>query len=59
MSELLCRTWSIRSGQAADDGTSGTSTNPTSQNTNRFGGGILNNGGSLTLDNVVVQSCQA
>ena len=49
----------IQNGKAADDGTSGASTNPTSQNTNRFGGGILNNGGSLTLDNVVVQSCQA
>jgi hypothetical protein len=49
----------IRNGKAADDGTSGASTNPTAQNTNRFGGGILNNGGSVTLDNVVVQSCQA
>ncbi|MEP6817947.1 MAG: choice-of-anchor Q domain-containing protein [bacterium] len=49
----------IQNGRAADDGTSGTSTNPTSQNTNRFGGGILNNGGSVTLTNVVVQSCQA
>lgn len=49
----------IRNGQAADDGTSGASTNPTAQNTNRFGGCILNSGGSLTLENVVVQSCQA
>lgn len=49
----------IQNGQAADDGTSGASTNPTAQNTNRAGGGILNNGGTLTLDNVVVQSCQA
>src|SRR5204863_1225463 len=49
----------IQNGKGADDGTSGTSTNPTSQNTNRFGGGILNNGGSVTLDNVFVQSCQA
>jgi len=49
----------IRNGQAADDGTAGTSTNPTSQNTNRFGGGVLNKGGSLTLDNVTLQSCQA
>ncbi|MFL6284317.1 MAG: choice-of-anchor Q domain-containing protein [Pyrinomonadaceae bacterium] len=49
----------IQNGKAADDGTSGMSTNPTSQNANRFGGGILNNGGSVTLDNVVVQSCQA
>lgn len=49
----------IRSGQAADDGTSGTSTNPTAQNTNRLGGGILNNSGSVTFDDVVVQGCQA
>lgn len=49
----------IRNGQAADDGTSGASTNPTAQNATRFGGGILNNGGSVTLDNVTVQSCQA
>jgi hypothetical protein len=49
----------IRNGQAGDNGTAGTSTNPTAQNTNREGGGILNNGGSLTLDKVVVQSCQA
>lgn len=49
----------IRNGQAADDGTGGASTNPTAQNTNRFGGGILSNGGSLTLDTVVLQSCQA
>jgi hypothetical protein len=49
----------IRNGKAADDGTSGASTNPTAQNANRAGGGILNNGGSVTLANVVVQSCQA
>jgi hypothetical protein len=49
----------IQNGNAADDGTSGVSTDPTAQNTNRAGGGILNHGGSLTLDNVVVQSCQA
>ena len=49
----------IQNGQAADNGTSGASTNPTAQNTNRAGGGVLNNGGSLTLDNVIVQSCQA
>ncbi len=49
----------IQNGKAADDGTSGVSTDPTAQNTNRFGGGILNNGGSVTLTNVVVQSCQA
>lgn len=49
----------IQNGQAADKGISGASTNPTAQNTDRAGGGILNNGGSLTLDNVIVQSCQA
>ena len=49
----------IQNGQAADDGTSGASTNPTAQNANRAGGGILNNGGSVTLTNVVIKSCQA
>ena len=49
----------IRNGRAADNGTSGASTNPASQNTDRAGGGILNNGGSVTLTNVIVQSCQA
>ncbi len=49
----------IQNGRAADDGTGGVSTDPAAQNTNRAGGGILNNGGSLTLDNVAVQSCQA
>ena len=49
----------IQNGKAADDGTAGTSTNPTAQNTNRSGGGILNNGGSVTLTNAIVQSCQA
>jgi hypothetical protein len=49
----------IQNGKAADDGTSGASTDPTAQNSNRFGGGILNNGGSVTLTNVIVQSCQA
>lgn len=49
----------IRNGQGADDGTSGVSTNPAAQNTNRAGGCILNNGGSVTLINVVVESCQA
>jgi len=44
----------IQNGKAADDGTSGASTNPTAQNTNRFGGGILNKGGRVTLTNVVV-----
>jgi hypothetical protein len=49
----------IQNGKAADDGTSGASTNPTSQNTNRSGGGILNNGGNVTLTNLNVESCQA
>jgi hypothetical protein len=49
----------IQNGKAADNGTSGVSTNPTAQNTDRAGGGILNNGGSVTLTNVIVQSCQA
>jgi hypothetical protein len=49
----------IQNGKAADDGTSGMSTNPANQNANRFGGGILNKGGTLNLNNVVVQSCQA
>src|SRR6185436_3881001 len=48
----------IRNGQAADAGASGASTNPTSQNSTRAGGGILNGAGSVTLDNVTVQSCQ-
>lgn len=60
----------IQNGQAADDGASGASTNPVAQNATRVGGGILNGagidvngvavsgGGSLTLTNVVVQSCQ-
>jgi hypothetical protein len=60
----------IRNGQAADDGESGASTNPTSQNSTRVGGGILNgggfdvnglvinSGGSVTLDDVTIQSCQ-
>lgn len=49
----------IQNGKAADDGTSGKSTNPASQNSPGTGGGILNNGGSLTLTDVVVQSCEA
>jgi len=49
----------IQNGKAADDGTSGASTNPTAQNNNRAGGGILNNGGRVTLTNVTLQSCQA
>lgn len=54
---LTLQDLAIQNGQAADDGTSGASTNPTAQNANRTGGGILNNGGSLTLDNVVVELC--
>ncbi|HMG33209.1 MAG TPA: choice-of-anchor Q domain-containing protein [Blastocatellia bacterium] len=49
----------IRHGQAADDGSNGASTDPTSQNTNRAGGGILNTGGTVTLMNVIIDSCQA
>lgn len=49
----------IQNGKAADDGTGGASTNPAAQNANRAGGGILNNGGSVTLTNVNVRSCQA
>ena len=49
----------IQNGRAADNGTFGASTNPTAQNTDRAGGGILNNGGRVTLTNVTVQSCQA
>src|SRR6185295_6808149 len=65
------RDLTIRNGQAADDGSSGASTNPTIQNFTRAGGGILNGagidvnlvtvngGGNVTLDNVTIQSCQA
>ncbi|HEY3103374.1 MAG TPA: choice-of-anchor Q domain-containing protein [Pyrinomonadaceae bacterium] len=53
------RNLAIRNGQAADGGAGGASTNPTAQNANRTGGGILNNGGTVGLDNVLVQSCQA
>lgn len=55
----ILRNLTIRNGQAGDDGTAGTSTNPTAQNTTRIGGGILNNSGRLTLDKVTVQWCQA
>jgi HYR domain len=60
----------IQNGRAADDGSSGASTNPASQNSTRAGGGILNGagidvnlvavngGGTVTLDNVTIQSCQ-
>lgn len=49
----------IRNGQAADNGTSGTSTNPAAQTTHRAGGGILNTGGNVTLTNVGIQACVA
>jgi HYR domain len=58
----------IQNGKAADDGTSGASTSATAQNANRTGGGILNgassglnliSGGSVTLDDVIIRSCQA
>jgi hypothetical protein len=60
----------IQNGRAADDGSSGASTNPIVQNATRVGGGILNGagydingvamngGGSVTLTNVLVQLCQ-
>jgi hypothetical protein len=48
----------IQNGKAADDGTSGMSTNPAAQNSPGTGGGILN-GGSLTLTNVKIESCEA
>jgi len=49
----------IKNGKATDDGTSGASTDPAAQNATRSGGGILNNGGSVTLTNVTIQSCHA
>ncbi|HEX5889678.1 MAG TPA: hypothetical protein VFY61_13310, partial [Pyrinomonadaceae bacterium] len=49
----------IQNGKAADDGTSGVSTDPIVQNTHRAGGGILNNGGTVTLTNVAIHACQA
>src|SRR6185295_2363371 len=67
---LILQDLKIQNGQAADGGASGASTNPTAQNSTRAGGGILNGagidvngvaingGGSVTLTNVVVQSCQ-
>ena len=60
----------IRNGSAADDGSSGASTNPLTQNAPRVGGGILNGagfdingvavngGGNVTLSNVTIESCQ-
>ena len=60
----------IQDGTAADDGKTGASTNPTAQNSTRAGGCILNGagidvngvpisgGGTVTLTNVALQSCQ-
>ncbi|MBV9926934.1 MAG: hypothetical protein JOZ96_18090 [Acidobacteria bacterium] len=60
----------IQNGQAADDGGSGASTNPAAQNSTRAGGCILNGagidvngvaingGGTVSLTNVTLQSCQ-
>jgi hypothetical protein len=56
---VVLQNLAVRNGVAADDGTSGASTDPTAQNANRAGGCILNNGGTLTLTNVAVESCQA
>src|SRR5215471_17925317 len=44
----------IENGQATNDGTSGASTEPSAQTPVREGGGILNNGGSVTMTNVVI-----
>jgi len=67
---LVLQDLAIQNGQAADDGASGASTNPAAQNSTRAGGGVLNGagidvngvavngGGSVTLTNVLVQSCQ-
>ena len=50
----------IQNGQATNDGTNGASTDPTTiNNGNRAGGGILNNGGSVTLNNVIIKSCMS
>jgi hypothetical protein len=49
----------IADGRAADDGTNGTSTVSGSQTTIGTGGGILNNGGSLTVNDVRVVNCHA
>lgn len=49
----------IADGRAGDDGTSGASTVGSLQSTVGTGGGILNNGGNLTLDGVLVRDCQA
>jgi hypothetical protein len=56
---LTLQDLAIQNGRAADNGTGGASTDPAAQNDTRKGGGILNSGGSVSLDNVLVQSCQA
>jgi hypothetical protein len=56
---VILQDLAIQNGKAADDGTSGKSTNPASQDSAGTGGGILNNGGSLTLTNVEIAACQA
>src|SRR5829696_3854117 len=48
----------VADGRAFDDGTAGASTVNGSQTTAGTGGGILNNGGGVTLTNVTVQSCR-
>ena len=59
----------IQNGEAADGGNTGASTNPATHNSTRAGGAILNGagidvnqvavigGGTVTLDNVKIQSC--
>jgi hypothetical protein len=50
----------IQNGEATNDGTNGASTDPTTANNgNRAGGGILNNGGNVTLNNVIITSCMS
>jgi hypothetical protein len=49
----------ITGGQAVDDGTAGTSSVNGSQTTEGTGGGILNNGSTLSLMDVVVKNCRA
>jgi hypothetical protein len=49
----------VEGGRGIDDGTSGASTSSTLPTTMGTGGGILNQGGSLTLTDVAVQNCRA
>ncbi|HEX6188458.1 MAG TPA: choice-of-anchor Q domain-containing protein [Pyrinomonadaceae bacterium] len=67
---VILQDLTIRNGQAADDGSTGASTNPTAQNSTRVGGCVLNGagidvnlqpvigGGTITLDGVAIESCQ-